>query len=401
MKNINEYLRIGTGYYRETIIPMTSDEIKVLKPWSRQTLIDDFGKDALIKIVKYSGFCFIPSHKNFNKVISNHYNRYEPLSYPINKQGNWSTIEQFLKHIFGEQYDLGLDYLTILWNYPTQILPIFCLVSEQRNTGKTTFLNLLKMIFEGNMTLNTNEDFRSRFNSDWAGKLIIAIDEVLLEKKEDSERIKNLSTSKYYKAEAKGKDRVEAEFFGKFILCSNNEDSFIKIDRNETRYWIRKISSLGNKVNPTLLDELKKEVPAFAFFLNSRNIVSKKVSRMWFSKDQIHTAALDALLFGNRSSIEKELEEMLKDEFVVFEVDKLCYTSKNLVDMLKRRGFIASSHYIASVLKSKYNLENEKNSSYKYYRSEIYHESNSISDGFTHEKGRYYSFDRAIFGNVV
>ena len=56
------------------------------------------------------------------------------------------------------------------------------------------------------MTINNNEDFRSRFNSDWASKLIIAVDEVLLDKREDSERLKNLSTAKSYKTEAKGKD---------------------------------------------------------------------------------------------------------------------------------------------------------------------------------------------------
>ena len=49
-----------------------------------------------------------------------------------------------------------------------------------------------------------------------------------------SERIKNLSTAKTQKAEAKGKDKVEGDFFGKFILCSNNEDNFIKIDINPT-----------------------------------------------------------------------------------------------------------------------------------------------------------------------
>ena len=150
-----------------------------------------------------------------------------------------------------------------------------------------------------------------------------------------------------------------------------------------------------------LPDDLKKEVPAFANFLNNRSVVSKKVSRMWFSKEQIYTPALDVLLFGNKTSIEKELEEMLKDEFAVFEEDKLCYTTKNLVEMLKRRGFIASSNYISSILKQKYNLINGKNTSYKYYRSDIYHESNTIGNGFTNEKGRYYSFDRAIFGNEV
>lgn len=50
---------------------------------------------------------------------------------------------------------------------PRQKLPILLLVSEERNTGKTTFLNFLKSIFEDNATFNTNEDFRSKFNSDW------------------------------------------------------------------------------------------------------------------------------------------------------------------------------------------------------------------------------------------
>lgn len=56
---------------------------------------------------------------------------------------------------------------------------------------------------------NINEDFRSQFNSDWAGKLLIVVDEVLLNRREDSERLKNLSTTLSYKVEAKGKDRDE------------------------------------------------------------------------------------------------------------------------------------------------------------------------------------------------
>ena len=48
--------------------------------------------------------------------------------------------------------------------------------AEERNTGKTTFLNFLKALFQDNVTFNTNEDFRSQFNSDWAGKLLIVVD---------------------------------------------------------------------------------------------------------------------------------------------------------------------------------------------------------------------------------
>ena len=45
---------------------------------------------------------------------------------------------------------------------------------------------------------------------------MICVDEELLNRREDSERIKNLSTARSYKAEAKGRDRREVEFFGKF-----------------------------------------------------------------------------------------------------------------------------------------------------------------------------------------
>lgn len=87
---------------------------------------------------------------------------------------------KLIHHIFGEQFELGMDYMQLLNAKPTQKLPILLLVSEERNTGKTTFLNFLKAVFEDNVTFNTNEDFRSQFNADWAGKLLIVVDEVLL-----------------------------------------------------------------------------------------------------------------------------------------------------------------------------------------------------------------------------
>ena len=398
MKDIKQYIRVGVDYFKEVTIPMNNEDVKTLKRWNKQTIIDDFGKKSIAEITKYEGFCFIPDHINFQKSINGFYNSYEPISYKLEPNGTWDKIDMLLRHVFAEHYDLGLDFLTLLWQKPTQVLPILCLVSEERNTGKTTFLNLLKAIFEGNMTLNTNEDFRSPFNSGWAGKLIIGVDEVLLDKKDDSERIKNLSTAKYFKAEAKGKDKEEVEFFGKFILCSNNEENFVKIDAKEIRYWVRKVPTLGNSVNPNLFNDLVKEVPAFAYFLNQREVATPKASRMWFTKEQIHTEALNVLIIGNRTNIEKELEEMLIEEFAVFEVDKLCYSAKNLCEMLKNRGFVVSSYYISSTLQSKYGLTS-KNSSYQWFRSEIYANGSPVATGSTTEKGRFFEFTKELFAN--
>nr|WP_317129799.1 DUF5906 domain-containing protein [Chryseobacterium mulctrae] len=120
-----------------------------------------------------------------------------------------------MEHIFGEQLELGLDYIKILLQYPIQMLPILCLVSKERSTGKSTFIKWLKSIFGLNMTYIKGDSFSSQFNSDWTSMLIVAIDEVFFEKKEITERLKYLSTTDKDKKEAKGKDREEVEFFWK------------------------------------------------------------------------------------------------------------------------------------------------------------------------------------------
>lgn len=398
MNDIKQYVRVGTDYYRIVETPLTNDTLKELKKWNKQTIVDDHGKSKIDEIDKFKGFCIIPSHMQFECVINGFYNKYEPLSYQPNQVGQWNKIEFFLKHIFGDQYLLGLDYLTLLWRKPTQVLPILCLVSSERNTGKTTFLNLLKIIFEGNMTLNTNEDFRSRFNSDWAGKLIVAIDEVLLDRIEDSERIKNLSTARYYKSEAKGKDRAEVEFFGKFILCSNKEENFVKLDTNEIRYWVRKVPSLQNGSDTRLLEEMKKEIPSFAHFLSNREMETTEKSRMWFSKEQIYTDALKVLIHGNKTIIEKEIEELILDELAFFEKEELCYTAQNIVEMLGKRNLKVTNNYVKTILNDKFNLVYEKNSSYQLYRSDY---STPEFLDFTNQKGRFYRFTVAVFNEKL
>ena len=186
------------------------------------------------------------------------------------------------------------------------------IITEERNTGKSTFLNFLKAMFQNNVTFNTNEDFRSQFNSDWTGKLLIVVDEVLLNRREDSERLKNLSTTLSYKVEAKGKDRDEIAFFAKFVLCSNNEYLPVIIDAGETRYWVRKINRLQSD-DTNFLQKLKTEIPAFLHHLQHRTMATKKESRMWFAPSLLHTEALQKIIRSNRNRLEIEMCELILD----------------------------------------------------------------------------------------
>lgn len=118
--------------------------------------------------------------------------------------------------------------------------------------------------------------------------------------------MKNLSTAKTYKVEAKGKDRQEVQFFAKFVLCSNNELYPVIIDQEETRYWVRKVSHLESD-DTFFLDKLKAEIPAFLYYLQHRHMSTQQLSRMWFSPKDIHTDALDKIIQNNRPRLEVDM----------------------------------------------------------------------------------------------
>lgn len=392
------YIRVRTSYYKKIRKPLLSgDFVEHLTPWSLDVIKQDYGRkwtEVFDKIPKYDGFTNIPDHISYERSYFGFYNQYEPLPREPNK-GSTYLIESFLEHLFRNQFHIALDYLTILFQKPTERLPILCLVSKERGTGKTTFLNLLKEIFGMNMTYNNNDDFRSNFNDSWVNKLIIAVDEVLLDRREDSERIKNLSTAKSYKIESKGVDRTEVEFFGKFILCSNNEEDFITIDPLETRYWIRKVEPLMES-DPLMLDKMKEEVPAFMYLLKSRKIASEKKSRMWFTPEELKTDALSKVKRRFRNKMETELLDIITEIIDAYELKQFCFTNKDAIELLRSNNLKATRGEIKRLIDN-WNLEVADNSlnyvTHKYDTTGIVYE--------TDLKGRYYTIKRADIDRIL
>jgi len=388
----NIYIRVGTQYYKKAFKPLISgDKAEQLLKWTPETIRQDYGKEYLSKVEKFDGFCCVPSHLHYKRNIYNFYNTYEPLNIKPSKSGNIQTTLNFLKHMFGKQYELGLDYIKILFDKPVQMLPVLCFVSNERGTGKTTFINYLKLIFQKNMTFNTNEDFRSQFNSDWSTKLIIAIDEVLLDKKEDSERIKNLSTSKTYKENAKFINKGEIEFFGKFILCSNNETNFIKIDSLETRYWVIKVPVI-KKTDINLLGKLKSEIPAFINYLLTREYYSKWEDRMWFNEKLIITDALKRIKANSRAKLEIEFVLFVNRIFEDFNIDEYKFCVNDVIQILKNYSIQAGQNTVRNLLKNKWKIEPISNSST--YKKYILNHENEIYE--VSGKGRYYTVTKSF-----
>ena len=351
-----EFIRVGTTLYKLVNQPrLNGGYVKKRIVWNNETLRQDYGKHYLATVPKYDGFCTVPEHVNYQPVVGKFLNLYEPITHQP-QEGDFPSIRSLVEHIFGEQYELGMDYLQLLYLQPIQKLPILLLVSEERNTGKSTFLNFLKALFQNNVTFNTNEDFRSQFNSDWAGKLLIVVDEVLLSRREDSERLKNLSTTLSYKVEAKGKDRDEIAFFAKFVLCSNNEYLPVIIDVGETRYWVRRIDRLQSD-DTDFLQKLKTEIPAFLYHLQHRSLSTEKKNRMWFAPSLLHTEALQRIIRSNRNRLEIEMHELILDIMDRVGSGTFSFCPDDILILLGNSHVKAERYQVRRVLQERWKLK--------------------------------------------
>lgn len=396
MTNSENYIRVGTTLYKVVYQPCINGYVKKYIPWNYSTLKQDYGRGHLPHIATYDGFCVMPDHINYQSDINGFLNLYQPIEYEP-QEGEFPNITKLVNHIFKEQYDYGMDYLQLLYLKPKQKLPILLLVSEERNTGKTTFLNFLKILYGDNVTYNTNENFRSQFNSDWAGKLLIVVGEVLLSRREDSERLKNLSTATTYKMEAKGKDRDEIDFFGKFVLCSNNESLPVIIESGETRYWVRKIKKLTQD-DTAFIEKVKKEIPAFLYFLQHRSMATKEESRMWFKPTLLKTEALNRIIRNNRDRVESDANAMIIDIMDSVGVDSVSFCIDDLCMLLSSTHSKVEKHQVRKLIQDIWKLNPACNSlTYKTY---IVNFSNQSKYEEIKRVGRFYTITRAQIDNL-
>ncbi len=357
------FIRVGTTLYKVVDQPnISGGKVRKRIPWNMETLRQDYGKEFIKYVHKYDGFCTVPEHVNHRTVIDGFLNLYEPISHkPM--QGDFPNIKKLVSHIFGEQYELGMDYLQLLYLKPVQKLPILLLVSEERNTGKTTFLNFLKALYQDNVTFNTNEDFR------------------------------RLS----YKVEAKGKDRNEISFFAKFVLCSNNESLPVIIDEGETRYWVRKISSLQSD-DTDFLEKLKAEIPAFLFHLQGRTLSTEHKSRMWFAPEQIATDALRRIIRCNRNRLEVEMSELFLEVMENTQTDSLQFCLNDAIALLQCNHVKAEKHLVRKIVQDNWKLQPSENA--LTYTSYEYTYNNSGHYSPTKRVGRFYTVTRDKLNSI-
>lgn len=276
----------------------------------------------------FNGFCCVPDNINYERRVHGNYNKYSPPPHKP-EPGSWETIKGFVQHIFGEEevsrkdkkykmWELGLDYFTILTKHPTQALPILILYSPENNTGKSTFAELFFEMFGNNVLDISNNDLRSEFNEQFAGKILAICEETLMDKKEDADKLKAWSTKSKMSINPKGSARYPIDFYCKFQLYSNNK-KMVYVTEEDDRYWMLQVPPPKHK-DPNLFVKMREEIPAFLDFLINREPTAPYENRMWFHPDLYRTALFEEVAALNTPSDGRHLEEELKAVFEMMNV---------------------------------------------------------------------------------
>lgn len=399
-EDLKNYVRIGVDYYKIQNVPFPkigsrSNEVRheqMLTQWSAGTIKFDHGKDALNHIPQYEGFTNMANHINYQKIVDGYWNLYDELDHEL-KEGDFPNIKILLKHLFQDHYDneLILDYLTILYRFPWRKLPVLCLVSKEQSTGKSTFIYLCKLIFKNNMAMINANDLLGDFNDHWTSKLIAASEETFLEKKEAYEAIKDKSTSKEITRKEKMKTARPIPNMLHFIFCSNYEDTFIKIGKEDSRLWITKVKTIQQKIEK-FDEKLEAEIPYFVNFLVNREIKHPDEDRMWFAPDKFRTKAFENVVQQSQPTVVKDLRIKIREYFENFGEEELKVCVKDLVqyfDVPNRYG----SHYINSVAQELLGAELEERSNRYHFKVPKYNEPDEWT--LIKSKGRFLTFKKS------
>jgi hypothetical protein len=330
-----------------------------------------------------------PDNKNYRRSVDGNYNRYQPFPHrPATEPAttdDFPVTDTFMRHVFGEQAELGYKYLKVLYEKPKQILPVLVLVSKERETGKTSFLNWMAILFGNNYGLVPPADMNSQFNSQYAYKNIVAVDEAVIDKKSAVEKIKSLATTKSIQVNEKMVAQYSVPFYGKIIIATNKERDFMRVDEEEIRFWVRKLDTIpsADKIQD-FEEQLIKETPAFLRYLEDMEDIQYGKSRMIFTKDQLRNELLDEVKKESRSWLHKDIEIHVESWFDEHPEHDVLYA--RILD-IKRHWFEhnnnATPHYIQKVLTEELKMESCRNGRYQFF-------------GYGEKKvGRPYKFTRS------
>lgn len=391
------YIRVGCDYFKKV---ESVDRYGIIKQqirgWKKDTIKDDFEKEYLKQIPKYDFFYTEPDNLNYKPSFRNGYNLYYPFQH-IEKMGDFKWSHILMEQIFGDQIGLGYRLMQCYYLHPNRMMPILVLVSKLRQTGKSTFLNWLTMIFGDNTVMVNSEDLKNSFNSLYITASWIFVEETLIEGNATVEKLKMMATAKTASVNQKFVAQYQIPFYGKFILTSNHEDKFAKIDQEEIRFFVRNLG-MPKHTNHYIEDDLKNEIPAFLHHLSHLPDVDFSIGRVPFTTEELKNDSLDKVKNESRPGLYKDLRMRFEDSFNNENAGKPFFLC-NALD-IKNRWYSHNNqiepNYIRKILKDEFMLKAELMQKYYPFNIEYTKTPSGLSENIPKVSGTPYKIDRQL-----
>lgn len=422
-----QYIRVMKNYYMKAAMPTVEggekNTLLATDPGSIRERFKTKDKKEVSRIIYdipfYDGFYNEPEHINYRSeimhtnedgFISKWYNKYSKLSHRVPSIDVDLYIipftQKFMMHIFGcddieykgrliKSYEVGYDYVQLLYLHPKQPLPILALVSRENETGKSKFQDWLGAIFQANARKISPEMLTGSFTEYFMSSLLIMIEEALFNRRETMERIKAMTTSLEGVSNGKFDKEAEVQTYIKFLLSSNNVDDFALISEKDKRFWVREIPVI--KKEDYVIDFFPKlcdEIPLFLAYLRQRTMATDKDNdRLYFDMAVRHTTALERVIDGSMPSNEKLIISTLKDYFVLHRQLQVKLGLTDIRDLVGERNLELKT--IRWVIESRMNKQCIPYvRAYKFFihrQSDI--DAEATTTEFTWRKTKYYTFN--------
>lgn len=375
--DIDMFMIIAGKYILRTVKDIAGQyEIISYDGYDKTSLDEQYGKLFKFGIERYHGFINEPDFTgNYKRVhyrkegqtSYRFYNVAEPIKHKA-KKGEFPNCVKFFKHLFGgtgtiekpitaDRFTMFIDWLKICFQFPKQKLPMLILASTENNTGKSTLLDFILYIFGNNAIKTDMEDIMSRFNPHNAYKKFKLLEEVWMDgdKNVVKNKLKDMITSQIGQVEAKGINKQIIENHATIIAATNHEDNVMKLEADDTRFWVIKPPSIPmSQLDINLFDKMKAEVTALLYFLEHDPITYPRSYRTWFKPEHIQTAEFWKIVEHTKPHAERAVEEFMRDLFITYHIPSVRIYPEFLEETFKKRaGFNYTQEQIKQVFLKK------------------------------------------------
>jgi hypothetical protein len=258
-----------------------------------------------------------------------------------------------LQHVFkGENFNMILTYLYVAYCHPKHPLPVIGLVGG-KNTGKSKFLELIYKMFNPNSVVIEPEDLAKDFNDFYIDKLFAIIDEKTEIGKEGKQmqKMKKLITGGTQILNAKFKTPVQINCFLKIIMASNETEDMLKLESDNTRFWIVEVQKLKSD-DFDILEKAIKEIPAFFHYLVNDYTPIERASRLWLDPNTFQTEVARKMQANARPQLINAVIENLTNYFLENESKhEVYFTADQFISAFGRNERWNSSWFARDVKK--------------------------------------------------